>query len=181
MGICFTCLLIYIVGINSLSAQSFPESASQVLKQAGEQAATENKNVFIIFHASWCGWCHRMDSIMNSADCKELFFNNYVIKHLVVLESPANKSLENPGAMDLLVKYHGDKEGIPFWLIFDKSGKLLADSQERPPGAGLDKPGKNVGCPSTPQEIKFFIGVLKQTSSIKGGQLAVIARQFSRK
>src|SRR5690606_25443283 len=99
---------------------------------------------FLMFHASWCGWCHRMDDAMNDSTCKNFFTDNYVICHLVVKEMGDKKKLENPGAEELLAKYHGDKAGIPFWLIFDKNGNLLADSQERPEGAGLDEAGKNV-------------------------------------
>src|SRR5476649_1027405 len=76
-----------------------------ILSEAYKTAAKEHKNVFIIFHASWCGWCHKMDSAMNSAACKNLFDGQYVIRHLVVLESKDKVALENPGAMDLMKKY----------------------------------------------------------------------------
>jgi hypothetical protein len=122
-----------------------------------------------------------MDKSMNDTSCEKLFKDNYVIAHLVVKESEDKKSLENPGAEAMLAKYHGDKSGIPFWLIFDKNGKLLADSQIRPEGAGLDVAGENVGCPSQPQEIAHFIKVLKATSSLNEQELAVIQTRFSRK
>jgi thioredoxin-related protein len=147
-----------------------PPSADAVLKEASQVAAKENKNVFIIFHASWCGWCHRMDSIMNNQACKKFFDDNYVVRHLVVFESDSKKKLENPGAVDLLKKYNADKQGIPFWLIYDPQGNLVADSQS--------KPGENTGCPATREEVDHFLKVLQKTSPLKKDELAVIEKNF---
>jgi hypothetical protein len=173
--------LLALFWFTAIYGQAVPMPADEIFKGAYRQASTENKNVFIIFHASWCGWCRRMDSLMNSQECKDLFLNNYVVEHLVVLESTDKKNLENPGAMELLTAYHGDKQGIPFWLILDKNGKLIADSQKRAEGAGLNAPGENTGCPATPAEIAHFIDVLKQTSTLNSEQLAVIAKKFGNK
>ena len=77
----------------------------------------------------------------------------------MVDESRDKKNLENPGADELRTKYHGDDEGIPFWLIFDKDGNLLADSQIEPKGASLDTKGENIACPATEKEVAYFIEV----------------------
>ncbi len=110
------------------------QPASEIMREAMQMAAKENMNVFIIFHASWCGWCHKMDSAINDKSCKDFFYKNYVIRHLVVDESKDKKDLENRGADALRTKYHGDDEGIPFWLIFDKDGKEkgMIEVPERP-------------------------------------------------
>ncbi|MEJ0102395.1 MAG: thioredoxin family protein [Bacteroidota bacterium] len=155
-----------------------PNPAEAVLKNAYALAAKENKNVFIIFHASWCGWCHKMDSSMNDKLCKKFFDDNYIIRHLVVQESKNKKNLENPGAMDLLAKHNGSDQGIPFWLVFDKNGKLLADSQIRAEGEGFEKKGQNSGCPAAPEEVSYFLTVLKKTSRITEPQLAIIEKRF---
>jgi len=155
-----------------------PETTDSILKSAYAQAAKENKNVFIIFHASWCGWCHKMDSSLNDKVCKQFFDDNYIIRHLVVHESKNKKQLENPGGTELLAKYKGVDQGIPFWLIFDKDGNLLADSQIRKEGEGLDKKGQNSGCPAAAEEVRYFISVLKKTSGITEPQLQVIEKRF---
>lgn len=167
--------------ITTALGQEAPPAAKQVLKEAVMKASAENKHVFIMFHASWCGWCHRMDSLMNKPELKKYFDDNYVIRHLVVLESEKKKNLENPGALDMLKKFHGDKQGIPFWLIFDKLGNLQADCLMRPEGAGLDKPGENTGCPASPPEVAHFIKVLSKTSKLTKKELEIIAAQFTRK
>ena len=159
------------------TAQDPPLSAGEILKEAYQAATKENKKVFIIFHASWCGWCHRMDKSMNDETCKKFFEDNFVIRHLVVDESTDKKNLENPGADELRNTYYGVGQGIPFWLVFDKDGKLLADSKIRVEGEGPDK-GTNTGCPANEKEVDYFISVLEKTTNLNSSQLAVIRKRF---
>jgi len=152
-------------------------SADAIMKQAFEEAAREKKNVFLIFHASWCGWCHRMDKSMNDEGCKKFFDDNFVIRHMVVDESADKKDLETPGAAELRTKYHGDNQGIPFWLVFDKDGSLLADSKMRKEEEGPEA-GQNTGCPAHEEEVAHFMKVLQKTTRLNTEQLAVIQKRF---
>jgi thiol-disulfide isomerase/thioredoxin len=160
------------------SAFTQPRSATEILNEANAQAAKENKNVFVIFHASWCGWCHKMDSAMNDPVCKKFFDDNFIVCHLVVKESKGKEHLENPGALELMKKYNGDQSGIPFWLVFDSKGLLLADSKIRTVCAGTDEAGDNSGCPATEKEVTYFIEVLKKASSLSPSQLSIIQKRF---
>jgi thioredoxin-related protein len=149
------------------------DSASVIMKKAYAQARKENKNVFVIFHASWCGWCKKMDQYMNDKSCKNLFDRGYIIQHLTVMESEDNKLLENPGAFELMKEYHGENSGIPFFLIFDKNGKLLEDS--------FNGEGQNIGCPSSKEEVGEFIKMLKATSTLTEKELDIIYKIFYKK
>jgi thioredoxin-related protein len=153
-----------------LSAQ---DSASIILKNAFKLAQKENKNVFLMFHASWCGWCKKMDQHMNDASCKAFFDKNYIIEHLDVLEQDNKKNLENPGAIDLLKSYKAEKSGIPFFVILDKKGKLLEDS--------FDANGQNIGCPASKEEVDEFIKMLKATSNLNDKELEIIYQKFLKK
>jgi thioredoxin-related protein len=152
------------------SAQKNVPSAEEVLKPVYMQAAKENKNVLVIFHASWCGWCRKMDTSLQDKEVRPLIDKNYVTTHLTVYESKDKKHLENVGALELLTKNGGADLGIPYWLVLDKNGKVLADAQY--------KPGENAGCPATAEEVAHFISVLKKTSSLHEEQLKVIEKRF---
>lgn len=164
----------------SVIAQETPESADKIMNDAYKIAAKEKKNVMIVFHASWCGWCKKFDASVNDPACKDYFEKNFVIRHLTVLESEGKKNLENPGATEIFNKYSGGKSGIPFFLIFDKKGKLLGDSNIRPEGDGLDKPGKNMGCPASDEEVAAFVTLLKKVSKISDTEATAVTERFKK-
>ncbi|HEY9533185.1 MAG TPA: thioredoxin family protein [Mucilaginibacter sp.] len=163
----------------STLAQNTPPASSVVMKQAYAQAKKEHKKVLLMFHASWCGWCKKMDASLEDPSCKKFFDDNYVIAHLDVLEQPAKAGLENPGSLDQLKAFKGEKSGLPFWVILDAKGKLLGDSKIRPAGASLDAPGESIGCPAAENEVAYFLQLLKSTSKLNDGQLAVIGKRFA--
>ncbi len=167
-------LLILLFAGSVVIAQNAPATADVIVNSAVKKAGTEKKNVLLMFHASWCGWCHKMDASLNDPSCKAFFDKYYVIEHLVVQESKDKLALENPGGMDYLKKYSGEVEGLPYWVILDKDGNLLADSR-------MDKvnpKGTNSGCPASEKEVSYFIDVLKNSSKLTAEQLKVIAKRF---
>ncbi len=165
---------ISILALQSMSAQS-PLSATQIISAASTQAKQENKNIFVIFHASWCIWCRRMDTAMNDPAIARYFSDNYVVKHMTVLESAKKKQLENPGAEELMNRYGGKNEGLPFWIILDNNGDYLFDSRER---IADGKPAENVGCPASEKEVAHLIAVLQKSSTINKEGLEAIRKRF---
>jgi thiol-disulfide isomerase/thioredoxin len=173
-------LLTFFIFMNvaASQAQKTPLSTEEIMKEAFSTAAKENKKVFIMFHASWCGWCHKMDASMNDVVCKKYFDDNFVIRHLVVFESKGKENLENPGSLEMLTKYNGADQGIPFWLVFDKNENFLADSRMAPPSATPEAKSMNTGCPANKEEVDYFIGVLKKSTSLKETELEIIRERF---
>lgn len=149
-------------------AQTVP-SAKSILTTAYKKATKENKNVFVIFHSSWCGWCKKLDASMNNIATKKYFDNNFIIVHLTVQETEKNKNLENSGAAVFLTKYKGEKAGLPFFLILDKQGKLIGDSFLN---------NENTGCPANEKEVDYFISLLKKSSKINQEGLVIIKKRF---
>jgi thioredoxin-related protein len=171
-------LALFVSLANTVNAQTPVKHSDEVLKEAYQAAANEDKNVFVMFHASWCGWCRKLDASMNHASVKDLFGNNYVITHLTVYESKDKTNLENPGALEFLTKYKGNDLGIPYWIILDKNGKWLADSQRRADGLDFNTAGENVGCPSSREEVNYFLKVLSKTSKLNAAQLETVEKRF---
>lgn len=164
-------LFIAFLSLLPLSTVVAQENATAILNRAYAQAAKEDKNVLVIFHASWCGWCKKMDKNMQADAVKKYFTDNYVTTHLTVQESPKNKSLETPGGEAVMERYKATSAGLPFWVILDSKGTLLADS--------FDAKGENLGCPSSAAEVAVFTDKLKKTSKLNAGQLSAIAQTFT--
>lgn len=159
----------------TLLAQTTVPTADEVLKAAYSQAAKQHKNVIVIFTASWCVWCKKMDASLNDSSCKKFFADNYVIAHLTAFENGAKKKLENKGAVELIKRQGGGLDiGIPFWLVYDKDGNLLGDSFIK----SADGKKSSIGCPASQQEVEAFVNILKKSSSLGDKELAVIATVF---
>jgi thiol-disulfide isomerase/thioredoxin len=173
-------ILMLLIAVFVSKAQSTPADTKSIIKEACREAGNQNKNVFIIFHASWCIWCHKMDSSINDATCKEFFDDNYVIKHITVFEVKEKAKLNNAGAEEFLAAHHAAEQGIPAWFIFDKDGNLLSDSQLRPKNSPPGTEGSNVGCPANGQEIDYFISVLEKTSNISDKEKEAIRKRFAK-
>ncbi|MBK0379165.1 thioredoxin family protein [Mucilaginibacter segetis] len=174
----FSLVCLFIVKTNVFAQSPMPGS-QEVMQQAYARAAKENKNVMLIFHASWCGWCKKMEASLNDPTCKKMFDDNYVITTLDVMEQPEKKNLENPGSMEMMTKFHGEKSGLSFWVILDAKGNVLADSQVRPAGAPMDTYGDNVGCPASEEEVAYLTKILKTTSKLNDNDLAIISKRFA--
>ncbi len=159
-------------------AQEQPAAAEKVLNAAQAKATGENKKVLLMFHASWCVWCRRMDSSLNDVSCRKSFDRNFVIEHITVQESKGKENLENPGGEDLMNSLGGKDQGLPYWVILNTDGKLLADSKMN----YTDKNGKqslqNTGCPASKEEVEYFVKVLQKNTSLSKTELEIIAKRF---
>ncbi len=120
------------------------------------KAGKEKKNVMLIFHASWCGWCKKLDAMLESPQFKSTFEKSYVITHVDVMENGPKKDLENEGGDQLLAQYDGEKAGLPFFVILSPTGERIGDS--------LLPTKANMGFPSEPQEVSTFMVLLKKTA-----------------
>jgi thiol-disulfide isomerase/thioredoxin len=173
-------LTFFMILTGMISAQTTPEAASVILDKAYKQAAAEKKNVMVVFHASWCGWCRKFEASVNDSSCKAYFEKSYVICYLTILERNEKKALDNPGAEDIFNKYAGKNSGIPFFLIYDKKGKLLADSMMKPAGGDANAKPVNLGCPASDEEVAAFIEILKKTSKINDKEIAAASARFKK-
>ena len=173
-------LLFVLIGYGAFAQQTTPPPAADVvMKEAYAKAKAEHKNVILMFHASWCGWCKKMTACIEDPTCSKFFDDNYVVTYLDILERGDKKSLENPGAMDVLKNFNGDPEGgIPYWVLITPKGKVIGTSYmphaDGTPGTAKD----NVGCPAEDNEVAYFTDLLKKSSKLTDDDLGVIATRF---
>jgi thioredoxin-related protein len=134
-----------------------PQPAKMVIGEAMQKAKAQQKNVMVVFGASWCGFCKQLDAMLESKAVGKLFQDNFVITHLTIQESKDKVALENPGAQVMADAAGAKDAGIPIFIFFDAMGTRLATSMAMPDG-------KNIGHPVTPEEIVAFDGLLKKTA-----------------
>ncbi|HVV70407.1 MAG TPA: thioredoxin family protein, partial [Verrucomicrobiae bacterium] len=143
-----------------------------VLSLAEAKAASEQKTIFVHFGASWCVWCRRLDAFLDRPDIKPVFEKYFVPVKLVVQEK--DKQLENPGADKVLLQL-GGPAGLPYSAFLDAKGALIVNSKRN---------GENIGYPGEPQEIDWFLQMMKKAAPrISDGDLRTIEtalRSFKR-
>ena len=169
-------LLTLLTVVTTCGQSQKPEPADGILKAAVQKAESSNKTVFLIFHASWCGWCKKLDAALEDRTIKELIEEHFVIARLDVLESGNNaQTLENPGGKKIMTELGGEKSGLPFYAFIDAKGKKIADSNVMPKD-------QNIGYPNSTEEIAEFGKLLaKSAPQMSVGELATIAAYFQKK
>ncbi|HEY0298652.1 MAG TPA: thioredoxin family protein [Arachidicoccus sp.] len=165
----FTLIACSLLGLVS-KAQTTPQTADEILSSAISQAKQQHKKVLIMFHASWCGWCKKMDASIEDKSCKKYFDDNFVIGHIDIQENGTKVSLENPGGQQMYEKY-GGANGIPFWLILDEQGQLLTNSN-------LSPTKENIGCPAQEDKVNTFVGLLKKYTPISNADAQAVHDRF---
>ena len=169
----FLILSLIFIPVSLVGQTSTPDSAQTIVKAALLEAQSAKKNVFLIFHATWCGWCKRLEKAINDTAVKPLIDENYILTLLDVQERGDKiQTFENPGGQNLMSGYGGGHAGLPFFVFLDKHGKVIANSNAMPKK-------QNIGYPGSIEEITAFVNLLKETAPhLTGNQREIIQNYF---
>lgn len=119
-----------------------PLDANVVLSDALAKAGAERKRVFLRFGAPWCGWCHKLDDVLNAEGVMEALNADFIVLKVDVDRMTHGK--------DVQAKYQVSG-GIPWYCTLTPDGKVVATSE-------LDK--QNVGFPTEPKELDLVAAML---------------------
>jgi thioredoxin-related protein len=153
-------LLFTILSLVPILAQQNIPGAGQILADGKRQAAAEHKNIFLIFGASWCGPCHRFDQFLEAPEVSAIIQKYFVVARLSIDEQYGkHPELNTPGGDELVTKFGGTKGGVPFLVFLDNNGGLIANSNRMKSHAA---DGGNIGYPDSPEEIDWFMTMLRR-------------------
>ena len=106
-------------------------------------------------------WCKKLDSFIESAEVQPIVEKYFIVVHVDVQEAEEKKSLDTPGGDELLAKFGGAKEGVPFFAFLDGSGAMIGNAIA--PAANGRK-AASVGHPYEPYEVDWFMELLSKAA-----------------
>lgn len=135
-----------------------PDSAQTLVKNAVAKAQGSQKHVLVVFRATWCKWCTRLEKAFENPEINKIIDDHFVVATLNVFERGDKvQTYENPGAREIITNFGNKDSGLPFLAFLDAKGTLIANSNVMP--------GKqNIGYPGSKEEIAAFLKVLKKTA-----------------
>jgi len=154
--------LLLFVSSASVVAQKLPD-ANSVLARAEAQAGEQQKTVLLVFGASWCKYCHLFDKFLAAPEIQPILAKHFIITHLGVYEELGrHPDLNNPKS-DKLVRQFGDADvgGLPFIVFLDAKGQMIVNSN-RP--SEKKSAGENIGYPAAPEEIDWFMVMIRKAA-----------------
>jgi thiol:disulfide interchange protein len=117
-----------------------PQDANQVLADALAKAKADDKQVFLRFGAPWCGWCHRLDAVLQKPGVASALEADFVV---IKIDTQRMKN----GAE--VAKQYQTSGGIPWYAILSPDGKVISNSDLTP--------GNNIGFPTEPAEVDHVV------------------------
>ncbi len=158
-------LVLGLVGSSGVSQALDPDTltADHLVREAEVKAASQNKNVLLMFSASWCGPCHLLQSYLADPLIRPIFDRNFVQVVLIHGERPSDtRHQDTAGAGELLNSLHDTDTSIPLMVILSSSGRLIVDSVR--PVYGPRNIQANIGFPEGPTGTEWFLEMLRRAA-----------------
>jgi len=85
------------------------------------EAKTQDKHVLIVWGANWCGWCHRLEGVMqNDPSVRELLEDDYILVHIDLGHRTKHMDLAREYGCDF------DAQAIAHSTILNQDGEAIA-------------------------------------------------------
>jgi thioredoxin-related protein len=157
------CILFLLI-TTLMGAADKPPKANRIISDAKSRAVAEHKSIFLVFGASWCPGCHSLNTFLKDPEVAAIFDKYFVMAELNVAEEMGDHpERNNEGSLELLQKYGGISPkgdvALPFFVVLDGKGSELVTSNRA--GKGKD-PSQAIGFPTEPEEIRWFIQMMKR-------------------
>ena len=135
--------------LKTIAAHQLPDrDAAEVLQAAQQQAASENKSIFLQETATWCGPCHRLSRFIEQ---HRTIFD----RHFVWVKIDRQRMTGADSVMENIRP--GKSRSIPWIAVLDESRKVLSTST-KPDGED------NYGFPTQTKEIERFLRTLQESA-----------------
>jgi RNA polymerase sigma factor (sigma-70 family) len=127
--------------------------AEKLLAEALGKAKAEDRRVFFIASASWCGPCRVLSRYLSSR--KDVLQKHYIFVKLDIsrdrnAEAVRRRYQEKPDS------------SVPWYAILDANGKMLASSSV--PQDSRGGKARNIGYPSSPADVEYFVKMIERTA-----------------
>ena len=141
-------------------ALAFSQSASDLFTRGKTRAKAEQKNVLLVFSASWCGPCKLYERFLEDPQMSSITEKALVVVRVDMGERPRDPAhADTPDGLALRTELGAAGEpGFPFLVITDENGSPIVNSYRN------GNAEANVGYPAAPEEIDWYVEMLKRAA-----------------
>ena len=124
------------------------ETAETLVAAALKAAVKDGKGVFVSIGAEWCGWCKHLDALLANEIVGPILRDRFILLKLDQDKVAGTKEFRAGHGSEL-------SGGIPWYAALDATGQVVATS---------DAKAGNTGYPAKPEEIDWFMEVIKRAA-----------------
>jgi hypothetical protein len=138
--------------------------AERILEQAEAKAKALHLKIFLVYENSSGRGCSELRAFMLDPKIQPILQKSFVLFAIEVGEgAKGSPELGNPGGSEMMAKHagRGFDSTLPFVTILDENGRQITNSLRPVPGKNV---GENIGYPTSPQEIDWFMQMLKKSA-----------------